>query len=94
VFLLGAPLGAKASIIAASLHPSLVAGVVSLSAELFLNGKNVEPFARKLALPALFVTARHDNFSSCATPVLYTACGSTDKKLRWRPIFCVGGSLG
>jgi pimeloyl-ACP methyl ester carboxylesterase len=81
VFLVGASLGAKASIVAASRHPDLVAGVVSLSAELVLDGETIEPYARRLASPVLFVVARGDGFANGATPVLYRDSPSSKKRL-------------
>jgi pimeloyl-ACP methyl ester carboxylesterase len=84
VFLMGASEGAKASIVAAAKH-TRTSGVVSLSAERYVIGVDVEPWAAKLRQPILFVTAQADPDSENDTPALYQACGSSDKALLTLP---------
>jgi pimeloyl-ACP methyl ester carboxylesterase len=82
VFLVGASEGAKSSLIAAAAHPGGVTAVVSLSAERsFADGTDVRPWAARLRLPVLFLTARGDPFAAADTPLLYAACGSPHKQL-------------
>jgi pimeloyl-ACP methyl ester carboxylesterase len=66
VYLMGASLGATASIVAAGRIRPRVAGVVSLSGEANLNGRiadtglDAETAARTLKVPVLYVAARQD----------------------------------
>ncbi|TML16579.1 MAG: alpha/beta hydrolase [Actinobacteria bacterium] len=71
--LIGASKGAKAAVIAAAGVPDNVVGVVSLSAERWIGSEDVLPWARRLRLPALFVTARDDPWSKDDTPLLERA---------------------
>jgi pimeloyl-ACP methyl ester carboxylesterase len=81
VALVGASEGAKASIVAAARPTTKASAVVSISAERYLAGSDVRPFAAKLRRPILFLTAKRDPFAASDTPLLYRACGSPDKKL-------------
>lgn len=82
IILIGASQGAKATIVAATRNlPGLVA-LVSLSAEDSLAGLNVEPYAQKINLPTLFITADHDPYgSSKATNTFYKDAPVKDKQL-------------
>jgi pimeloyl-ACP methyl ester carboxylesterase len=71
--LIGASEGAKAAVLAGAGSPGAVVGVVCLSAERSLGGEDVLPSARRLRLPALFVTARDDPWSKDDTPLLERA---------------------
>jgi pimeloyl-ACP methyl ester carboxylesterase len=77
VVLMGASQGAKAALMAAAATPPDVVGVVSLSAERTAGGQDVVPSARRLRLPALFVTARADPWSMRDTPLLERAASNT-----------------
>jgi pimeloyl-ACP methyl ester carboxylesterase len=76
VALLGASVGARASLVAAGGIRPPVAGVVSLSAERTLQGGGVDvlPAVARLRVPVLLVTARQDPYGSTgAAPELYRA---------------------
>jgi pimeloyl-ACP methyl ester carboxylesterase len=80
VALVGASEGAKSSIAAAA--KARAAGVVSLSAELDLDGYgNLLPAARELKAPVLYVYARQDSLAEVNTPLLYKATRERDKQL-------------
>jgi pimeloyl-ACP methyl ester carboxylesterase len=81
VVLIGASKGAKAAVMSAARAPTGVVGVVSLSAERHAERRDVLPSARRLAVPALFVTARSDPFSAADTPRLERAAASAAKRL-------------
>ena len=81
VVLIGASEGAKAAVMAGARAPAGVVGVVSLSAERYAARRDVLPSARRLDLPALFVTARSDPFSAADTPQLERAAASSAKRL-------------
>ncbi len=81
VALLGASEGAKAAIMAAVAMPPAFSAVVSLSAERYAQGRDVLRYARRLTVPALFVTARGDAFSAEDTPLLERAAVSPEKHL-------------
>lgn len=86
VCLIGASEGAKSSIIAAAEISPPVTGVVSLSAERRLQGADVLPFANRLTLPVLFVTAESDPYGATeATHSFYRAAPSPDKQLTSTP---------
>src|SRR5262245_14976358 len=76
VLLVGSSEGAKASLIAATTLQPPPAGVVSLSAERMLLGRDVLAAAAKLRAPVLFVTARDDGVVGDATGQLYDAATS------------------
>jgi pimeloyl-ACP methyl ester carboxylesterase len=77
VVLVGASKGAKASLMAAAAPLPGVVGVVSLSAERTAGGRDVVPFARRLRLPTLFVTAKDDPWSKSDTPLLERVASNT-----------------
>jgi hypothetical protein len=81
VALIGASEGAKASIIAAARPGTAANSVVSLSAERYLRGTDVKPWAAKLRRPILFLMAKQDPFTISDTLTLYRACGSPSKQL-------------
>jgi pimeloyl-ACP methyl ester carboxylesterase len=85
VILIGASEGAKASIIAAARPPTPAKAVVSLSAERYLRGTDVKPWAAKLRRPILFITARSDPYSATDTRALYRACTSRERYLATVP---------
>lgn len=65
VALVGASQGAKVSIVVGTHHGVRVDAVVSLSAESALSGVgDVLPYARRLRVPVLFVTAAEDPYGS------------------------------
>lgn len=80
VAFVGASQGAKAAIIAAAAsHPQ---AVVSLSAEDMLLGTAVAPYAAELTAPALFVTAKGDEYGAAtATPGFEKAAPAKAKRL-------------
>jgi pimeloyl-ACP methyl ester carboxylesterase len=65
VVLVGASVGGRAVLQAASLQPDAVAGVVSLSGERTVPGdpKDVLPTARHIRLPVLLVGSRQDGYT-------------------------------
>jgi pimeloyl-ACP methyl ester carboxylesterase len=80
IALVGASEGAKSSIAAAA--KARASGVVSLSAELDLDGYgNLLPAARKLKAPVLYVYAKEDSLAEVNTPLLYKATRERDKQL-------------
>ena len=81
IALLGTSEGAKAAVMAGAETPPGVVAVVALSAERYAQGRDVLPSARRLRLPALFVTARDDPFSANDTPLLERAAPSAGKRL-------------
>lgn len=64
VSLVGASEGAKASIVVAGRHPRAVTAVASLSAEASLGGIDVSTYARRLLVPVLYLSARHDPYGA------------------------------
>ena len=86
VFLIGASKGAKSSLIAATEIRPPVTGVVSLSAERLLLRTDVLPYAQRLTVPVLFVTATNDEYGAADdTQALYGAAASQDKQLMTVP---------
>lgn len=82
LILVGASQGAKTSLIAASRKLPGVVAVVSLSAEELMAGQDIKPFAARLSLPVLFITAQHDAFGAQkATPIFYRLAPSRQKHL-------------
>jgi pimeloyl-ACP methyl ester carboxylesterase len=80
VALLGASLGAGASLVAASKRPRGVIGVVSLSGESFIAG--VHKAIPRLLLPVLFVAAEDDNYGAGTDAQdFYEDAPSKDKRL-------------
>jgi hypothetical protein len=81
VMLVGASLGAKASLIAAPAITPPVGGVVSLSAERTMAGRDVQPFAAKLRAAVLFVVAKGDAYGAPdATLQLYKAAAKASSR--------------
>jgi pimeloyl-ACP methyl ester carboxylesterase len=89
VVLIGASLGGTVAVVAASRIRPPVAGVVDLSGPAQLSGLDDIAAARKLAVPALFVVARGDEFSTDVEKV-YAADRHGDRRLELVP----GGSHG
>lgn len=82
IILVGASQGAKATIVAATRNLQHVVALVSLSAEASLAGLDIEPYAKKINLPVLFVTADHDPYgSSEATQTFFEDAPVKDKHL-------------
>jgi pimeloyl-ACP methyl ester carboxylesterase len=81
IVLVGASKGAKASVVAGVEPPPGVVAVVALSAERYAQRRDVLPWARRLRLSALFVTAREDPLSAEDTPLLERAAPSAAKRL-------------
>jgi hypothetical protein len=75
VVLMGASVGARASIKAASSHPPGVVGVISLSAERTVASDRADLVgpARKLTIPTLLISAREDPYLSGDTAALLSA---------------------
>jgi len=86
VFLIGASKGAKSAVIAATEIKPPVTGIVSLSAERMLLRTDVLPYAQRLTVPVLFVTATSDEYGAADdTQALYGAAASQDKQLMTVP---------
>lgn len=82
VTLLGASEGAKTSIIEGATVTPLVQAVVSLSAEDALQGVAVGPYAAKLQVPTLLLTAAQDAYgSTSATKRYYRTAATRTKRL-------------
>lgn len=82
VVLVGASKGAKASLLAAVELEPRVQGVVSLSAEESLRGRDVVGPTARLDLPLLVVTSNDDQYgSNLVAPRLMAAARSRDKRL-------------
>lgn len=82
VVLVGASKGAKASLLAAAALSPPVQGVVSLSAEESLQGRDVVAATAGLRVPLLVVTATNDPYgSNLVAPRLIAAAKSLDKRL-------------
>lgn len=80
VVLVGASLGAGASLVAASKRPPGVVGVVSLSGESFIAG--VRQAIPRLVLPAFFVAAQEDDYGAgLDAQDFYAHAPSKDKRL-------------
>jgi dienelactone hydrolase len=87
VILIGASVGARGSIKAASANPPGVVGVVSLSAERTVSSDPTDlvgPAAR-VTLPALLISARGDPFAQGATGPLLRAMPSRRKRALMLP---------
>ena len=92
IALVGASEGAKSSIAAAA--KSHASGVVSLSAELDLDGYgSLLPAARMLNAPVLYLYAKEDSLAEVNTPLLYKATREKDKQLVALPGSEHGASL-
>jgi pimeloyl-ACP methyl ester carboxylesterase len=82
VALVGASEGAKTSIVVGVKVKPPVQAVVSLSAEDALQGVAVAPYAAKLRIPTLFLTAGQDRYgSTSATKGYYRAAPARTKRL-------------
>ena len=82
VSLVGASQGAKTSIVEAATVAPPVQAVVSLSAEDALQGVAVAPYAAKLRVPTLFLTAAQDAYGSTpATKGYYRTAPARTKRL-------------
>ncbi|HEX2307204.1 MAG TPA: hypothetical protein VHI14_02650 [Jatrophihabitantaceae bacterium] len=82
VSIAGASQGAKTSIIVGATVAPPVQAVVSLSAEAALQGVAVAPYAARLRVPTLFLTAAHDAYgSTSATKGYYRATPAPTKRL-------------
>jgi peptide/nickel transport system permease protein len=80
VALVGASLGAGASLVAASKRPRGIVGVVSLSGESFLTG--VRKAIPRLVLPAFFVAAQDDDYGAGTDAQdFYAHAPAKDKRL-------------
>ena len=74
MILMGASVGARASIAAAAAQPPRVAGVVALSAERRVGSdpSDLVRRARRVTIPTLLISAREDPFVNGATlPLLH-----------------------
>ncbi|HET6866713.1 MAG TPA: alpha/beta hydrolase [Solirubrobacteraceae bacterium] len=80
--LMGASVGARASIEAAASRPPGVSAVIALSAEQSVRSDPTDLTgpARRDRIPALLVAARQDPYVERFTPVLLRALGSRDKR--------------
>ncbi|HEU4741739.1 MAG TPA: hypothetical protein VFS50_09120 [Meiothermus sp.] len=86
IILVGASQGAKTSIIAASRKLPGVVAAVTLSAEEFMASQDIKPFAARLELPVLFVTAERDAFGANRAALLfYRLAPSKEKQLLVMP---------
>jgi pimeloyl-ACP methyl ester carboxylesterase len=80
VALVGASLGAGASLVAASKRPRGVVGVVSISGESFITG--VRTAIPRLVLPVFFVAAKDDDYGAGSDAQdFYARAPATDKRL-------------
>ena len=82
VVLMGASVGARASIKAASSHPPGVIGVISLSAERIVASDRADLVgpARQVTIPTLLVSARDDPYLSGDTAALLAAVRTRRKR--------------
>ena len=82
VVLMGASVGARASIAAAAMHPAGVAAAVSLSAERTVRSDPTDLLgrARRVTVPTLLIAAREDPFVAGATLPLLRATAAHDKQ--------------
>ena len=97
IILVGASQGANLTLMASSqTSPGMVAAV-TLSAEarvLASAGEELAPYAAKIALPLLMLTAKTDTYGSDeATPHLYGLAPAKDKKLLVVPGYAHGTAL-
>ena len=80
IVLMGASLGAGASLVAAANRPRRVVGAVSLSGESFIRG--VPRAIHRLVLPVLFVAAEEDDYGAGTDARnFYASAPSNDKRL-------------
>jgi pimeloyl-ACP methyl ester carboxylesterase len=80
IVLMGASLGAGASLVAAANRPRGIVGAVSLSGESFIRG--VPRAIRRLVLPVLFVAAEEDDYGAATDARnFYARAPSKDKRL-------------
>jgi dienelactone hydrolase len=82
IVLMGASVGARASINAGAMHPAGVVAIVSLSAERTVRSDPAGLLlaARRVNTATLLVSARDDPFVNGATPALLEALGSRRKR--------------
>jgi pimeloyl-ACP methyl ester carboxylesterase len=82
VVLMGASVGARASIEAAAGRPTGVSAVISLSAERTVRSDPTDLLgpARQVTIPALLISARQDPFTEGVTGPLLRALGSRHKQ--------------
>lgn len=80
IILVGAAQGGKTSIIAASRKLPGVVALVTLSAEEFMASQDIKPFAARLELPILFVTAERDAFGANRAALLFLPLGPLQGK--------------
>jgi pimeloyl-ACP methyl ester carboxylesterase len=82
VVLMGASVGARASIEAAGAHPPGVIAVVSLSAEQWVRSDptDLAAVARRVKAPTLLISSRADPFVAGFTPQLLRRLGAGDKQ--------------
>jgi pimeloyl-ACP methyl ester carboxylesterase len=90
VFLIGASKGGTSALYAAAHAQPRVAGVVSLSGPMDIDGVDAVAAVRTLTVPALFVAAEGDGSFAAAALQLHAVCASRDKKLDLEP----GGAHG
>lgn len=82
IVLVGASIGASATVVVASGNPSGVVAAVPLSAVSVVDGRSITRFAEQLTLPTLFVTADHDGSgSSQAVPLIHQLAPAAQKQL-------------
>lgn len=97
IILVGASQGANLTLMASSQTPSKVAAAVTLSAEarvLASVGEELAPYAAKITLPLLMLTAKTDTYGSDeATPHLYGLVPAKAKKLLVVPGYAHGTAL-
>jgi pimeloyl-ACP methyl ester carboxylesterase len=81
VVLMGASMGATASLVAASTISPPVAGIASLSGPSNFQGINAMVAAKKLTVPVLFIDARDSMFYPADARAMFAACPSHHKRL-------------
>jgi len=95
VVLMGASVGARASIEAAAEHPPGVVAAIGLSAERTVRSDPTDLIgpARHVSVPVLMISAEHDPFTENATRPLLAALGSRRKQALIVPGLDHGTSL-
>lgn len=82
IMLVGASIGAAATVVIASKNPPDVVAAVPLSAVSVADGRSILRDAEQLSLPTLFVTADRDGSgSSQAVPLLHERAPAAEKQL-------------
>jgi pimeloyl-ACP methyl ester carboxylesterase len=85
IVLMGASMGANASLVAASSISPPIAGVASLSGPSYFQGIDALVAVKQLTLPVLFMDARDSMFFPADAKAMFAACPSHHKRLLLLP---------